>query len=105
MNRNTTRIHNKFEFWSVADCDCKWCQFYRKNRPCPLDVCCCADIREEAIRREQAASNSHTGGVIVSGTIMITADESDTNDTFISNDASTFNINEISAIFGEGGVA
>jgi len=67
MNRNTTRIHDKFEFWSVADCACELCQFYRgKKRPCPLEVCCCADIKDEAIRREQAATIALTGGVFAS---------------------------------------
>ena len=68
MNRNTTRIHDKFEFWSVADCACELCQFYRgKNRPCPLDACCCADIKEEAMRREQAATTAHTSEVFALG--------------------------------------
>jgi len=67
MNRKAIRIYSKFEFWSVADCACELCQYYRKNRPCPLDVCCCADIKDEAIRREQAATIALTGGVFASG--------------------------------------
>ena len=35
-----TRIINKFEFWSVADCACEFCINYTKDKPCPLDVCC-----------------------------------------------------------------
>ena len=67
MDRNTIRIQ-KFEFWSVADCDCEWCQFYPgKNRPCSLDVCCCVDIKEEAIRREQSAITAYTNGIFTSG--------------------------------------
>ena len=84
MNRNTTRIHNKFEFWSVADCDCKWCQFYKgKNRPCPRDVCCCADIKEEAIKREQAAADAHMCGVFVSGYVADDADKPDSKYTLV----------------------
>lgn len=58
MGRNT-RIYNRFEWWSVADCACEYCIHYcGEGRPCPLKVCCCEDIRQEALRREQAA----TGG-------------------------------------------
>ena len=63
MGKSEKRISNKFEFWSVTDCACKYCKHYAgKNRLCPLEVCCCADIKEEAIKREQAANNAHTGG-------------------------------------------
>jgi len=48
-------IHNRFKHWSVEDCDCKHCVNYAgKGKPCPLDTCCIADIRQEAIRRERA---------------------------------------------------
>lgn len=57
MNKNT-RIYNRFEFWTVADCRCRYCVNYRgKNRPCSLEVCCIADIRKEALKREQEAVN------------------------------------------------
>ena len=53
---NNTRIYNRFEWWSVADCDCQFCVHYRgKKRPCSLEVCCVEDIRQEAFQREQAA--------------------------------------------------
>ena len=53
---SSTRIYDKFEWWSVADCDCSRCVNYRgKKHPCPLEVCCIADIREEAYRREQSS--------------------------------------------------
>ena len=52
MNSNT-KIQNRFEYWSVEDCDCKHCvNFTKKSQPCPLDVCCIEDIKQEAIRRE-----------------------------------------------------
>ena len=54
-------------FYSVADCDCSFYVNYAgKDQPCPLEVCCCEDIRAEAIRREQAANIAHTGDVFVS---------------------------------------
>ena len=53
-----TRIYDRFEWWSAADCACEYCVNYRaQNRPCRLEVCCIADIREEALRREQCAEN------------------------------------------------
>ncbi len=56
---DNTHMCNRFEFWSVADCDCKLCRWHgNKKHPCLLDVCCCDDIRHEALLREQAA----TGG-------------------------------------------
>ena len=55
MGKNT-RIYDRFEFWSVEDCACEYCVHYGgKDRPCLLDVCCCDDIRQEAVRREQGA--------------------------------------------------
>ncbi|GHU58612.1 hypothetical protein AGMMS49975_25370 [Clostridia bacterium] len=51
-----TRIYDKFTYWSVADCDCKFCAFYRgKKRGCSFDECYCAEERDEVYRREQAA--------------------------------------------------
>ena len=54
-----TRIYNKFEHWSVADCDCTQCKHYAgKGKPCPLEKCCIADIKEEAIRRDADAHHA-----------------------------------------------
>jgi len=62
-----THISNRFEYWSVADCACEYCQFYiKKGRSCKLETCCCSDIREEAIKRETTANAAHTGGVLAS---------------------------------------
>jgi len=66
---NNTRIINKFEFWSVADCACEFCINYTKDQPCPLDVCCIEDIRQEAIRRE-AEATANNGGVFVSADVQ-----------------------------------
>jgi hypothetical protein len=59
--KNNTRIYNRFEHWSVDDCRCEFCIHYRsKRQPCPLEVCCVEDIRQEALRREQAAADGAT---------------------------------------------
>ena len=56
-----TRIYERFKWWSVADCSCEFCVHFRgKKRSCPLDVCCVEDIRQEAVRREQAAAGGAT---------------------------------------------
>ena len=63
MGKNT-RIYDRFEWWNVADCSCEHCLHYAgKDRPCPLEACCCEDIRQEAIRREQGATTAPTGDV------------------------------------------
>ena len=50
-----TRIYNRFEWWSIADCACVYCINYAgEDRLCPLDACCCEDIRLEAVRRRDA---------------------------------------------------
>ena len=60
---NNTRIYNHFDWWAVADCDCVHCVNYAgKNDHCPLEACCCDDIRQEALRRGQGADNGATGG-------------------------------------------
>ena len=57
--KTATRIYNRFEFWSVEDCDCKYCpNFNAKSKLCPLDVCAIADIKQEAVRREQQQNNA-----------------------------------------------
>ena len=65
---SSTRIYNKFEHWSVEDCACMHCVNYvGEGLPCPLEVCCCADIKEEAIRRKQTANIAHTSGAFATG--------------------------------------
>ena len=49
-----THVYDRWPGYSVADCQCCYCLYYPgKNKPCPLEVCCCAEEREEAFRREQ----------------------------------------------------
>jgi len=81
-----TRIINKFEFWSVADCACEFCINYTKDQSCPLDVCCIEDIRQEAIRREQAATSSSepasSANAANDGGVSVSVGASDEADTF-----------------------
>ena len=44
---SNTKIYDKFEYWTVADCACKFCVNHVKKQPCSLEVCSIADIREE----------------------------------------------------------
>ena len=58
MGKSNVRIYQRFEWWSVQDCDCEYCLYYRgKKRPCAHESCCCKDVLAEAIRREKAAVN------------------------------------------------
>ena len=82
-----TRIINKFEFWSVADCDCSLCLHHAgKDQPCSLDVCCIEDIRQEAIRREQVATSSSepasSAKAANDGGVSVSVGVSDEVDTF-----------------------
>jgi len=55
-----TRIYDRFDWWSVADCSCEFCLYWKgPKRGCSLMACACDDVRQEAVRREQAAA----GGV------------------------------------------
>jgi hypothetical protein len=59
--KNNTRIYNRFEYWSVADCACDACLYWNEQEcVCSLTACYCEDIRQEATRREQAAVNGST---------------------------------------------
>ena len=58
---NSTRILNRFKWWSVTDCDCAYCLYSDKGRPCSREVCCIADIKQEALRREQGVTIATNG--------------------------------------------
>ncbi|MDL2293801.1 hypothetical protein LJC60_04135 [Ruminococcaceae bacterium OttesenSCG-928-D13] len=46
---------NKFNGYTLEDCDCKLCLHYAgKGKPCPLETCCCEDEKREAIARASA---------------------------------------------------
>jgi hypothetical protein len=54
-----TRIYNKFEWWSVADCACEYCLYWKgAKKGCSLTACACEDIRQEALRRERVAKEA-----------------------------------------------
>ena len=53
--KSNVRMVDRFKGYTLADCECKYCLFYAgKGKPCPLDTCCCAKERAEAVLREQA---------------------------------------------------
>ena len=55
---SNTRVYDKFQGYTLADCACDACLHYPgKNKPCPLEVCCCAEEKAEAIKREVAVEN------------------------------------------------
>jgi hypothetical protein len=44
-----TRVSSKFQYYA-EDCKCSYCDFFiSRKRGCSLDVCCCDDIRADAI--------------------------------------------------------
>ena len=54
MGKNT-RIYSKWQGYSLANCACELCANYAgKRQPCPLEVCCCAQERADALCREMA---------------------------------------------------
>jgi len=56
MPKNT-HVYNRWPGYSVADCQCCYCLYFPgKKKPCPLEVCCCIEEREEALRRERAGA-------------------------------------------------
>ena len=58
---NTTRIYNRWQGYTLADCACIYCIHYAgKDRQCPLEVCCCAEERREAILREYGETGGGT---------------------------------------------
>ena len=55
---SNTRIVDKFEHWSLKDCACEACLYFPgKGKPCPRQICCCAEEKAEALRREIVAEN------------------------------------------------
>jgi len=56
MGQNTM-IYDKFQGYSTEDCSCDYC-LYKTKDGCSLEICCCADEKAEALRREVAAENA-----------------------------------------------
>ena len=55
MGQNT-RVYNKFVGYSTEDCSCDYC-LYKTKDGCLQEVCCCAEEKAEALRREVAVEN------------------------------------------------
>ena len=50
---NSTYIFNRWQWYTLVDCACEFCvHFTGLNKPCPLDICCCANERRGAFLRE-----------------------------------------------------
>ena len=60
MGQNT-RIFNRWQGYSVADCDCRWCLHKGRKGRCKLPKCCCDDERREALECEKRATVSLVG--------------------------------------------
>jgi len=55
---STTRIYDKWQGYSVLDCDCRYCMYYRgKARGCSRQVCCCSEERTGALSRENSSNS------------------------------------------------
>lgn len=52
-----TRRYNRFKGYTLKDCACEYClHFAGRKKPCPLEVCCCADEKRQAIEHERAGT-------------------------------------------------
>lgn len=55
--KNNTKIYNRFQGYTLEDCDCRYCLYYGGRRKhkiiCLADNCVCKDEIKEARRRER----------------------------------------------------
>lgn len=55
--KNNTKIYNRFQGYSLEDCDCRYCLYYGGKRKgkitCLADNCVCKEEIKEARRRER----------------------------------------------------
>lgn len=62
MKKDYTRIYNKWQGYSLADCECRYCLYYggkRKHKViCLADTCVCKEEIAEARRRERKNDGS-----------------------------------------------
>ena len=71
---SNTRIYDKFEHWSLADCACEACLNYPgKEQQCPRQVCCCAEEKAEALLHEIAAENRLAAASVKGGRLSAVA--------------------------------
>ncbi len=56
-----TRIYNRWQGYTLADCDCKYCVYYGGKRKgkikCLAEKCVCLDEIKEAKERERRERN------------------------------------------------
>lgn len=55
--KNNTKIYNKFEGYTLEDCNCKYCLYFggrrRGNVKCLAEECVCEEEIEAARRKER----------------------------------------------------
>lgn len=59
--KGTTRIYDKWQGYTLADCDCRYCLYYggeKKGTDCLSEECVCAREIQEAIARERESDGS-----------------------------------------------
>lgn len=60
-NSKYTRVYSRFIGYTLEDCNCAYCLYYRgRKKPCPLQVCCCAEERRQALLMLQASRRLHS---------------------------------------------
>ncbi len=53
------KLFYKNHVYTLEELDCKYCLYHQKSRdPCPLEVCCCAAEKREALRKIQARNKA-----------------------------------------------
>lgn len=61
-NSKYTRVYSRFIGYTLDDCNCAYCLYYRgKKNQCALQVCCCAEERQQALLMLQASRCLHSG--------------------------------------------
>lgn len=51
------KILSRFKGYTLEDCDCVYCLHYQgRSNPCPLESCCCAEEKAEALKKMAAGS-------------------------------------------------
>lgn len=55
--KNNTKIYNRFQEYTLEDCDCRYCLYYGGRRKgkitCLADNCVCKEEIKETRRRER----------------------------------------------------
>lgn len=63
--KGNTRIYNKWQGFTLADCDCKYCVYYGGKRKgkifCLTEKCACEDEIRQAKERERRERRIYGG--------------------------------------------